>query len=60
MIETPGHCPGHIVLFEEKIGRMFVGDLFVTETPRAIRPNENVGKIIEDYCVSLAAWGKAR
>ena len=48
VIETPGHCHGHIVLFDQAEDRMFMGDLFVTETPRAIRPNENVGLIIKD------------
>jgi len=57
VIETPGHCPGHIVLFDEQNHRMFMGDLFVTETPRAIRPNENVGKMIKDMR-KLAALGR--
>jgi len=48
VIETPGHSPGHIVLFEEQTGWIFGGDLFVTEKPRAIRPGENVGKMIAD------------
>jgi len=48
VIETFGHCPGHIALFEEKTGRLFTGDLFATEKPRAIRSTENVARMIAD------------
>jgi len=48
VIETFGHCEGHIALFEEKTGRLFTGDLFATEKPRAIRSTENVGRMIAD------------
>jgi glyoxylase-like metal-dependent hydrolase (beta-lactamase superfamily II) len=58
-IETAGHCPGHIALFEEQAGWIFGGDLFVTEKPRAIRPGENVRKMIADMR-KLAGLSKKR
>ncbi|MDH7478586.1 MAG: MBL fold metallo-hydrolase [Syntrophomonadaceae bacterium] len=46
VIETPGHCPGHIALFERKKGWCFTGDLFVGEKPKIIRREENIWEII--------------
>jgi glyoxylase-like metal-dependent hydrolase (beta-lactamase superfamily II) len=48
VIETFGHCPGHIALFEENTGVLFTGDLFATEKPRALRSTENVRQMIKD------------
>jgi glyoxylase-like metal-dependent hydrolase (beta-lactamase superfamily II) len=47
MIETPGHCNGHICLFEPDKGWCFTGDLFARENPKFIRPEENVGQLID-------------
>lgn len=46
VVETPGHCAGHICLTEFSKGWCFTGDLFARETPKFIRPEENVGEII--------------
>ncbi len=47
IVDTPGHCAGHICLFEPEKGWCFTGDLFARETPKFIRPEENIGEIIE-------------
>jgi glyoxylase-like metal-dependent hydrolase (beta-lactamase superfamily II) len=46
VIETPGHCAGHISLIEPSKGWCFTGDLFARENPKFIRPEENIGEII--------------
>lgn len=46
VIETPGHCKGHICLVELTKGWCFTGDLFAWETPKFIRPEENIGEIM--------------
>jgi len=46
VVETPGHCAGHICLFEPTKGWCFTGDLFARENPKFIRPEEHVGEII--------------
>ncbi|MRR08043.1 MAG: hypothetical protein EG828_14165 [Deltaproteobacteria bacterium] len=47
VIFTPGHCRGHICLFEPSRGWCFTGDLFARENPKFIRPEENIGEIME-------------
>ena len=47
VVETPGHCAGHICLLEPSEGWCFTGDLFARENPKFIRPEENIGQIIE-------------
>lgn len=46
VIETPGHCQGHVCLVESSRGWCFTGDLFARETPKFIRPEENIGEIV--------------
>jgi len=46
VIETPGHCKGHIALVEPEKGWCFSGDLFVSERPAVVRPEENITEII--------------
>jgi glyoxylase-like metal-dependent hydrolase (beta-lactamase superfamily II) len=46
VIETPGHCNGHVVLVEPEKGWCFSGDLFVSESPKVLRPEENVSEYI--------------
>jgi len=46
-VETPGHCRGHICLVEPSRGWCFTGDLFARENPKFIRPEENIGQIIQ-------------
>jgi glyoxylase-like metal-dependent hydrolase (beta-lactamase superfamily II) len=47
VVETPGHCKGHVALVEPNKGWCFSGDLFLAENPRVIRPEENIPEIIE-------------
>lgn len=46
IIDTPGHCAGHICPMELSRGWCFTGDLFARENPKFIRPEENIGEII--------------
>ncbi len=46
VVETPGHCKGHIALVEPEKGWCFSGDLFVSESPAVVRPEENITEII--------------
>jgi glyoxylase-like metal-dependent hydrolase (beta-lactamase superfamily II) len=46
ILETPGHCEGHVVLIEESKGWCFTGDLFVSENPKVIRPEEDIEKLV--------------
>jgi len=46
VIDTPGHCPGHVVLVERERGWCFSGDLYVSRRPTVVRPEENVAQIV--------------
>jgi glyoxylase-like metal-dependent hydrolase (beta-lactamase superfamily II) len=46
VLETPGHCAGHICLFERSKGWCFTGDLFARENPKFVRPEENIGEVM--------------
>jgi len=48
VIETPGHCKGHISLFEEKRRILFSGDIWVGERPKTARVEEDVHQLISD------------
>jgi glyoxylase-like metal-dependent hydrolase (beta-lactamase superfamily II) len=48
VIETPGHCTGHISLFEETRGALFCGDVWVGERPKTARTQEDEHQIIAD------------
>lgn len=48
VIETPGHCRGHISLVEPELGWVFTGDAYVTATPKAARPEEDLGQLVRD------------
>ena len=47
VVETPGHADGHVVLVEASRGWCFSGDLFVTEEPMAIRPEDDMAVTLE-------------
>jgi len=34
VVETPGHCPGHVTLVERSKGWCFTGDLYIGERPK--------------------------
>ncbi len=42
VVETPGHCNGHVALIEPEKGWCFSADLFISEKPRVIRPEEDI------------------
>jgi glyoxylase-like metal-dependent hydrolase (beta-lactamase superfamily II) len=48
VIETPGHCKGHISLFEEERRILFSGDIWVGEQPKTARAEEDVYQLISD------------
>ena len=48
VIETPGHCKGHISLFEEERRILFSGDIWVGERPKTARAEEDVHQLISD------------
>ncbi len=47
VIETPGHSPDHVCLFERERGWLFCGDLFLAERLRYLRADEDLGALIE-------------
>lgn len=53
VLHTPGHCPGHVVLLEKEQGWCFSGDLFVSERPKVLRPEENVYQIMQSLQLLL-------
>jgi glyoxylase-like metal-dependent hydrolase (beta-lactamase superfamily II) len=56
VLHTPGHCSGHVVLIEKQKGWCFSGDLFISERPKVLRPEENVHEIMASlqYLLSSA------
>ncbi len=46
VIDTPGHCPGHVALVERERGWCFSGDLYISRRPKVVRPEENVAQIV--------------
>jgi glyoxylase-like metal-dependent hydrolase (beta-lactamase superfamily II) len=48
VIDTPGHCKGHISLFEEERRILFSGDIWVGERPKTARVEEDVHQLISD------------
>lgn len=47
ILETPGHCPGHVALVEREKGWCFSGDIFITEKPKVIRADEDAVGLME-------------
>ena len=45
VIETPGHCTGHVAFVEMTRGWCFTGDLFISREPKALRPEESIYEI---------------
>lgn len=54
IIETPGHCVGHVVLIEMPEGWCFSGDIFAREKIKFIRPEENIAEQIESMKMLLS------
>ncbi|SFM60750.1 MBL fold metallo-hydrolase [Thermodesulforhabdus norvegica] len=55
VIHVGGHCPDHVVLYEERKGWLFTGDLFVTPYPRIGFFEENYSEHIKalEFLLSL-------
>ena len=47
VINTPGHTPDHICLYEPEQQWIFTGDLFVGGKDRAVRAGSDIWQIIE-------------
>jgi glyoxylase-like metal-dependent hydrolase (beta-lactamase superfamily II) len=47
VVDTPGHCPGHVSLVEPDMGWCFTGDLFVGERPRVAWRETDVAEMID-------------
>ncbi len=54
IIETPGHCIGHVVLIEMSEGWCFSGDIFAREKIKFIRPEEKIGAQMESMRMLLS------
>jgi glyoxylase-like metal-dependent hydrolase (beta-lactamase superfamily II) len=46
VLETAGHCRGHIALLEPTMGWCFSGDIFITARPKVIRADEELGGLV--------------
>ncbi len=46
IIDTPGHCPGHITLVERSQGWVFSGDLFIGSDLRVAGPENDVTQML--------------
>ncbi|HQP31294.1 MAG TPA: MBL fold metallo-hydrolase, partial [Deltaproteobacteria bacterium] len=46
VMDTPGHCQGHVCLMETSLGWCLSGDLFARAQPKFIRPEENIAQIM--------------
>jgi glyoxylase-like metal-dependent hydrolase (beta-lactamase superfamily II) len=57
VIETPGHCPGHVALMELSKGWCFSGDIFSRENIKCIRPEENISDLVSSMRRILSLAG---
>jgi glyoxylase-like metal-dependent hydrolase (beta-lactamase superfamily II) len=57
VLPTPGHCTGHVALLEKEQGWCFSGDLFVSERPKVLRPEENIYQIMKSLHLLLDSAG---
>ncbi len=54
LIETEGHCAGHVTLVEMDRGWCFSGDIFISDRPKVIRNDEDASGLIESLRKLLA------
>ncbi len=47
IIDTPGHCEDHVVLWEKSCGWLFTGDLYVNSAPIQWAPYESAADTIQ-------------
>jgi glyoxylase-like metal-dependent hydrolase (beta-lactamase superfamily II) len=60
VIDTPGHCPGHICLFEPHKKWLFTGDLYVAaELDSQLRDAEFLGRVASEFRRLTAPKGSA-
>ncbi len=60
VIETPGHSADHTVIYEPNEGWCFSGDLFVSESIKVLRPEEDIRMIMESMRRLLMLTAKER
>lgn len=46
VVETPGHCPGHVALVERSRGWCFTGDLYAGERLKVAGPENDVSAMV--------------
>ena len=60
VVETPGHSPDHLCLYEAELGWLFTGDLFVGGRDRALRVDYDIWAIIDSLKRVAGLPGKTR
>ncbi|MDR2457324.1 MAG: MBL fold metallo-hydrolase [Clostridiales Family XIII bacterium] len=60
VIETPGHSPGHICLYDSKKGILFTGDHILSNISPNIYPEIGIKNPLKDYLESLKKIKKLR
>ncbi len=46
VVDTPGHCPGHICLVEHEKGWVFSGDLYIGQRPKTASNETDLAQLI--------------
>ena len=54
VVETPGHCPGHISLVEKRRGWVFSGDLFIGNNLAVAGPENNLTDMLSSMKTLLS------
>lgn len=49
VIETPGHCPGHVTIVELSKGWCFTGDLYVGERLKIAGPENDIAALVSSW-----------
>jgi glyoxylase-like metal-dependent hydrolase (beta-lactamase superfamily II) len=47
VVDIPGHCDGHVALVEPTRGWCFSGDLFISQEPMAVRPEDDIAETVQ-------------
>lgn len=54
VVHTPGHAPDHVVLHEPEAGWLFTGDLYIADSQKLLRPEEDPHVWAESLAKALA------
>ncbi|UCG26213.1 MAG: MBL fold metallo-hydrolase [Chloroflexota bacterium] len=60
VVETPGHSPDHLCLYEPDQGWLYTGDLFVGGRDRALRADYDIWAIIDSFKRVAGLPGKTK